>query len=345
MELNKIKLELSKPKLSSAYNKIISLRVKQMLDDLYSNKVDEIRVSYARSSSKGMSPMCMIWTVNPQSLRDPESVSYAQRFICRCYDKSKPDVLLFDFECFGASAIKPEDPLLVNVLPVGEMLSKIKLTKPSVPRDKFLIPVLDQWISVEELPNEMSVQFRIANMYKMYISTNWSFTYAGDDIPIGLPVFDSTGVNISGCVGRRVEMTGNYSLLRSSGSAQIINLNNGDDILLSFCNNSDTRINIHKNYNVDQMRSMDMHEIRAREFIEVMPREYPSCISINQMKDYVLINFVHYDSVTNDTVQVMSTMYKGEYVNYYINTMADIGSKRVQKLVYSRVEIKNKKKK
>lgn len=341
MDKNILKLELNKPKPNNIYNKTITPRVRSMLDDLYSGKIDEIKVSYMRSANKGITLMNMIWSINPMSRNDDP---YHQRFICKCYDKNKPNSILFDFQCFGDSAIKPEDALLVNVLPVGEMLSKVKLTRPKNIKEKFLIPVLDQWISIDELPNEMSVQFRIANMYKMYLSTCWTFAYSGDDIPIGLPVFDFTGVNIVGCAGRRVEMTGNYSLLRLSGNAQIININNGDDILLSFCNNSDTRINIHKDYDVDQMQIMDINDIRREEYSEIIPKEYPTRVSINQMKDYVLINFVHYDSLTDKSVQVLSTIFKGDNINYYVNTNSEVGSKKIQKITYIRVEINKKKK-
>jgi len=85
---------LSRPKTNTIYAKTLNLRVKSMLDDLYSGKVDEIRVSYTRSGNSGMTPMYMVWTVNP----NPNSGDYMQRFLCKCFDKSKPNVMLFDFE-------------------------------------------------------------------------------------------------------------------------------------------------------------------------------------------------------------------------------------------------------
>lgn len=339
MALNIMKLELTKPKSGVTYNRTISNRVNAMLDDLHSGRVDSIRVSCTRSGNNGLTPMYIIWSRNNTN-DEIDTPGSSQRFICKCYDKAKPNVLLFDFELFGDESIKPVDPIINHVLPVGEALSKVKLVRKRNSKDQFLIPMLDEWISIDELPNEMSVQFRIANMYTMYMSTCWSFVFPGDNVPIGLPVFDALGINLTGCVGRKIEATGNYSLLRTSGIAQIINLNNGSDILISYCNNADVKINMHKDYDVSHMQSMDMNDIRRAEFSEIMSNEYPTRISINQMKDYVIVNFV-----TENNAQAYSVKFHDEYVKYYVNTSVSSGSKRNGRITFSQVQIKNKKKK
>lgn len=338
---NNMKLTLNNPD-NHQRNFIVSERVKNLLSDLYTNMIDSISVSYKRSSKHGMVNMTIVW----KKYMDTNSSTRQdyQKFVCEVYDNNKESVLLFDFNLFQNPDNAPNHELIRHVLPVGEMLTKINLVNTN--SQYYLVPILDEWLCITDKPDERSVQFRIANKYIMYISVVPTFMYSGgSDIGLGLPVYDPTGHHIVGVVGNRLESTGNYSLLRSNGLCQTINLNSGEDILISYCNLSNTKINIFKDYGVNVMSTMDMNDIRKEECVPFVPKSFPTRISINQLDGFVIINLNHLDMVSEKTTQLMSLKYRDGNIKYFMNTsLYDNESKRVDKIVYTRVEISNKKK-
>lgn len=328
-KLNIMTLELKKPtiingelKYSISHNTLIKLK------DLENGVIDKIRVKYIRHSSTGLKPINIEWT---------RHTSPHQQFECAIYDsKSSKDLRLVDFD-FMYDSITADQQLEHNVLPLGEALSRIRPVDHS---GSFLIPILDEWICIPGCtPNTLSVQWRVANVYHLYISCVPQFIFSGVECAIGLFAYDMTGESIVGIVGARNATNKNYSLLCDTYRNDVVNLNSGREIVITIHDFSTVTDSTPFKYLKAENMASNINELRNLEASDKIDlSKIPNRIIINQLNGYVNVNILSeigetisannnhsqdsldtFDDLSEKYIQWVSFNYREKQYKYSIN--------------------------
>lgn len=284
---NIMKLKLSKPTSKSGELKYtISSNTMAKLEDLAKGVIDEIRVKWNRHSTNGLKEIYMIWTrhENPR-----------QRFACTVYDAKTETIPLVDFN-FMPDSFTAAQKVKHNVLPMGEALSRIHPT--DYPSDRsFLVAILDEWVCVPGcVPNMLSVQWRLTNVYKLYISCVPLFVFPSEDCAIGALAYDMAGECVIGVVGARNVTNGNYSLLCTRHCSNVVNLHSEhkNEIVFTIHDYSSVNDGISFKYlKKDEIKVLNVNDLRELEASEIIKiSESPNRVVINQLNESVNINIL-----------------------------------------------------